>query len=106
MFILGNLAVNWALGISFLQKMQRKRDRDIVSGVQKTGWNSKEQNQPGGAQEEFEEESVSRSQCLFTLLPNSHALCLIDFSYYDEISLKRSLPTHMHKKGSMTQMRK
>ena len=103
MFISGNLAVNWALGISVLQKMQRKSDRDIVSGVQKTGWNSKDQNQPGGAQVEFEEKSVSRSQCLFTWLPNSHALCLIDFSYCDEISLKRSLPTHMHKKGSMTQ---
>ena len=75
----------------------------LFSGVQKTGRNSKDQTQPGGAQEEFEEESVSRSQCLFTWLPNSHGLCLIDFSYYDEISLKRSVSTHMHKKGSMTQ---
>lgn len=34
MFISGNLAVNWALGIRFTQKMQRKSDRDIVSGLE------------------------------------------------------------------------
>lgn len=57
--------------------MQRKSDRDIVSGFQKTGCNLKAQNQPGGAHGVFEEKNVSQSQCLFTWLPNSHAFCLI-----------------------------
>lgn len=39
MFISGNLAVNRALGILVTAKMQRKSDRDIVSGFQQKEWN-------------------------------------------------------------------